>query len=180
MNRYCRSGDFRVFKFSRISDFGTLHDNYNSRIFIFFNSAIIIIIFARFLNSRIGRPREISENENLANITRSTASCFNVRIWTVLWGHDTLCLSGVLGWLLIVVLFTPIQRGSQGSVLSVACFTACLYESGHNLRADCQWCTLVPPFDNGANAASVSVQALSALQALMLAVVALKQPAIDC
>ena len=43
-----------------------------------------------------------------------------------------------------------------------------------------KWCTLVPLFDNGANAASVSVQALSAVQALMLAVVALKQPAIEC
>ena len=53
------------------------------------------------------------------------------------------------------------------------------HESGHNLRADCQWCTLVPPFDNSANAALVSVQALSAVQTLMLAVVALKQPAIE-
>ena len=37
-----------------------------------FNSAIIIIIFAGFLNSRICPPREIRENQNLANITRST------------------------------------------------------------------------------------------------------------
>ena len=35
--------------------------------------------------------------------------------------------------------------------------------------------TLVPPFDNGANVAPVSVHALSAVHALMLAVVALKQ-----
>ena len=40
----------------------------------FFSSAIIIKKFARFLNSRIGRPREIRENKNLANITRSTVS----------------------------------------------------------------------------------------------------------
>ena len=40
--------------------------------------------------------------------------------------------------------------------------------------------TLVPLFDNGADAASVSVQALSAVQVLMLPVVALKQPAITC
>ena len=33
---------------------------------------------------------------------------------------------------------------------------------------------------NGANAASVSVQALSAVQALMLAVIALKHPAKEC
>ena len=32
------------------------------------------IIFARFLNSRICPPREIRENQNLAKITRSTAS----------------------------------------------------------------------------------------------------------
>ena len=43
-----------------------------------------------------------------------------------------------------------------------------------------KWCTLVHLFDNGANAASVSVQALAAVQALMLAVVALKQTAIEC
>ena len=40
--------------------------------------------------------------------------------------------------------------------------------------------TLVPPFDNGANAAPVAVQALSAVQALMLADVAFKQPTIEC
>ena len=32
---YCRSGNFRVFNFSRISDFGTFHEVQNSRIFIF-------------------------------------------------------------------------------------------------------------------------------------------------
>ena len=48
----CRSGNFRVFKFSRISDFGTFH----------FSNATIIIIFARFWSSRISSPREIREN----------------------------------------------------------------------------------------------------------------------
>ena len=67
---------------------------------------------------------------------------------------------------------TSLQQSFKGS--------CSLHESGHNLRADCQWRTLVPPFANGANAAPVSVQALSAVQALMLALVALKQPAIDC
>ena len=43
-----------------------------------------------------------------------------------------------------------------------------------------KWRTLVLLFNNGANAAFVSVQALSAVQVLMLAVVALKQPAIEC
>ena len=47
--------------------------------------------------------------------------------------------------------------------------------TSHNLRADCHWRTLVPP-----NAALVSMQWLSAVQALMIAVVALKQPAIEC
>ena len=32
--------------------------------------------------------------------------------------------------------------------------------SGHNLPADCQWCTLVSPLNSGANAALASVQAL--------------------
>ena len=36
-----------------------------------------------------------------------------------------------------------------------------------NLWADCQWCTLVPLFDNGANAAPLSVPALSEVQAPM-------------
>ena len=66
---YCRSGNFRVFKFSQISDFGTFHEVYTSRNF---SSAITIIIFARFLNSRICPPCEIREISNLANITRST------------------------------------------------------------------------------------------------------------
>ena len=98
---------------------------------------------------------------------------------------------GVLGCLLVVVFFAPIWGASQGSVPSVACFTALygstslqqssegscnIHKSGHNLRADCR----VLPFANGANAAPVSVPALSAVQALMLAVVALKQPAIEC
>ena len=43
---------FRVFKLSRISDFGTFQ----------FSSAILIIIFARFWNLRISSPREIREN----------------------------------------------------------------------------------------------------------------------
>ena len=34
--------------------------------------SIIIIIFVRFLNSRICPPREIRENSDLANITGST------------------------------------------------------------------------------------------------------------
>ena len=38
----------------------------------FFSSAIIIIIIVRYLNSRICPPREIRENQNLANITRTT------------------------------------------------------------------------------------------------------------
>ena len=40
--------------------------------------------------------------------------------------------------------------------------------------------TLVPPVNNGANAAPVAVQALSAVQALMLAAVAFKQPTKEC
>ena len=68
---------------------------------------------------------------------------------------------GVLGWLLVVVLFAPIWGGSLG-ICSV-CWMLCtalygstslqqsskgscsLLVSGHNLRAECQWCTLVPP-----------------------------------
>ena len=56
-----RSGNFRLFKYSRISDFVTFHEVYNTRISIFFGSVIIIIIFARFLNLRNCPPREIPE-----------------------------------------------------------------------------------------------------------------------
>ena len=52
---------------------------------------------------------------------------------------------------------------------------ASIYLSGHNIQADCQWCTMVPPFESSANAAPVSVQALSAVQVQLLAVVALKE-----
>ena len=51
--------------------------------------------------------------------------------------------------------------------------------SGHNF-GQIDWCTKVPPLESGVNATPVSVQALSAVQALMLAVVALKQTPIEC
>ena len=44
----------------------------------FFSSAILKIIFASFLSSRICPPREIRENKKLANITRSTVSQINL------------------------------------------------------------------------------------------------------
>ena len=59
---YCRSGNFRVFKFARIFYFGPFHEVENSKFSFFFTSAIIIIIFAKFLNSRICPPREIGKN----------------------------------------------------------------------------------------------------------------------
>ena len=50
-----------------------LFTKFRIREFSFFpSSAIIIIIFTRFLNWRICPFREIRENYNLANITRST------------------------------------------------------------------------------------------------------------
>ena len=79
---------------------------------------------------------------------------------------------GVLGWMLVVVLFTPIRRES---VPSVACCTAwyestnlqqsskgscSLLVSGYNLWADSRWRTLVPPLNNCTNASLASVQAL--------------------
>ena len=57
----CRSADFRVFRFSRISDFATfckIHEWSN----YFYDSSAIIILFGIFLNSRICPPREIREN----------------------------------------------------------------------------------------------------------------------
>ena len=68
-----------------------------------------------------------------------------------------------LHWRIVVV-----QQSSEGS--------HSLYMSGLSLRADCQWHTLFSPFDNVANTAPVLVQALSAVQTLMLAMVALQQP----
>ena len=83
---------------------------------------------------------------------------------------------GVLEWLLVVVLFAPIWGGSLGicSVCWMLCMTlygstslqqsskgSCsLLVSGYNLRADCQWHTLVPPLNSGANAAPASVLTL--------------------
>ena len=71
--QYCRLNNFCVFKFSRLSDLGTFREVY-SRIFIFLHYnielyKIIIIILAKFLNSRICPSRE---NLNLAIIARST------------------------------------------------------------------------------------------------------------
>ena len=83
---------------------------------------------------------------------------------------------GVLGWLLVVVLFTAIWGGSLGfcSVCWMLCTalygstslqqsskgSCILLVSGYNLRADCQWRTLVPPLNSRANAAPASVLAL--------------------
>ena len=47
---------------------------------------------------------------------------------------------------------TSLQQSSKGS--------CSLLVSGYNLRADCQWSTLVPPLNSGANAAPASVLAL--------------------
>ena len=44
---------------------------------------------------------------------------------------------------------TILQQSSKGS--------CSLLVSGYNLRADCQWLTLVPPLNSGANAAPASV-----------------------
>ena len=87
-------------------------------------------------------------------------------------------LVGELGWLLLVlhVLFAPIREGSLW--ICPVCWMLCtalygstslqqsskgscsLLVSGHNLQADCQWRTLVPPLNSGANAAPASVLAL--------------------
>ena len=47
---------------------------------------------------------------------------------------------------------TSLQQSSKGS--------CSLLVSGYNLRADCQWRTLVPSLNSGANAAPASVVAL--------------------
>ena len=47
---------------------------------------------------------------------------------------------------------TSLQQSSKGS--------CSLLVSGFNLRVDCQWRTLVPPLNSGANAAPASVPAL--------------------
>ena len=47
---------------------------------------------------------------------------------------------------------TSLQQSSKGS--------CSLFVSGYNLRADCQWRTLGPPLNSGANAAPTSVLAL--------------------
>ena len=117
---------------------------------------------------------------------------WNYRGFTMFATYD-----GVLGWLLAVVLFAQIRKGPLGSVPSIACCNAwcgstslqqsfkgscSLHVAGHNLRADCHgvpWLlrsTAVPM--------QLSYQCrhcqcnVTAVQALMLAVLALKQPAI--
>ena len=57
-------------------------------------------------------------------------------------------------WMLCTALYgsTSLQQSSKGS--------CSLLVSGYNLRADCQWRTLVPPLNSGANAAPASVLAL--------------------
>ena len=59
-------GEFLILDFSRSLEYREFS--------FFFSSAIIIIIFARSLNSLICPPCEIRENSNLVNITGSTVS----------------------------------------------------------------------------------------------------------
>ena len=58
--------------------------------------------------------------------------------------------------------FSKIPRGSTSlQVDSIHLIRSCkLHLSGHNIQADCQRHTLVPPFNSGANAAPVSIQVL--------------------
>ena len=51
-----------------------------------------------------------------------------------------------------------LQHGTEALVYSKG--RCSVNVSGHNLRADFQWCTLVPPFDSGANAAPTLVHTL--------------------
>ena len=66
ITKYCRSGNLRVFNFLRIPDLG-IFTKFGIREFLFFFGSIIMTI----LNLQICPPREIRENLNLANTTRS-------------------------------------------------------------------------------------------------------------
>ena len=78
---YCRSGNFRVFKFSRILGLIT---KFRIREFIFFfSSAIKILIFARFLNlitlyERYCRPAQQRFRAHLNKHVTMTQRCVGV------------------------------------------------------------------------------------------------------
>ena len=57
--------------------------------------------------------------------------------------RDLFCLLNAV----FSIVYTSLQQSSKGS--------CSLLVSGHNARADCQWHTLVPPLNSGANAAGV-------------------------
>ena len=121
------------------------------------------------------RPTSLSSMNLPLSFSASTSRELLSQFSTCI-GWKWLEVGGVLGWLLVVVLFAPIWGGSLG-ICSV-CWMLCtalygstslqqsskgscsLLVSGYNLRADCQWRTLVPPLNSGANAAPASVLAL--------------------
>ena len=80
---FCRFANFHGLRFSRICDFVTYAESRIRELSIFVIGSTIKIIFQRFLNWRICPPRWISENHNLANITRSTLSQICL-LWRVL------------------------------------------------------------------------------------------------
>ena len=53
-----------------------------------------------------------------------------------------------------------VWHGMEASLQQWSKGSCTLLVSGHNLRADCQWCTLVSPLNCGANTALASVLAL--------------------
>ena len=135
-------------------------------------------------------PGNASGNKsNTATLTKCWASVIDgVPALKQRWLHVIVqcyaCLLGqsvpeayrVLGYLLVVVLFAPNWGGSLGicSVCWMLCMalygstslqqsskgSCSLLVSCHNLRADCQWHTLVPLLNSGANTAPASVLAL--------------------
>ena len=85
---YCRSGNFCLLKFSRISDFGIFHEVWNSQIFIFLwwryynNNFREILEFANLSSSRKFISREYYQIYSIAlsygNVYYNQTVCWNM------------------------------------------------------------------------------------------------------
>ena len=113
------------------------------------------IVFAQFATACLNPPRHntlyIGDLKKTYLVyLRGTGMIVSSILFAPIWG-GSLGICSVSCLLYGMVRSTILQQSSKGS--------CSLLVSGHNLRADCQWRTLVPSLNCSANAALASVQA---------------------
>ena len=109
----------------------------------------LMIIIIEYLETTLFQSRYAKIDSNYHRLYRGTGMIASSSIFCPHLGRVIRDLFRLLD---VVYGSTSLQQSSKGS--------CSLLVSGYNLRADCQWRTLVPPLNSGANAAPASVLAL--------------------